>query len=242
MTMAQVHSPLTPRRNGGRKVERIRLFPPLTGRLGSTPVVVSDLSVTGAGIEHEGSLPVGCHLRLSFQWNGSTVEVPCTVLRCRLVGFSAGKDRLTVYSTGLHFEPEAPEDSQPVREMIEACVRRALMEQKANARGEGTAGRRPKIDPDDTDRRKKPLLLLGSRETGYLCYRFQQGRWRKSRTQNPEQPSEGFTVSAAEDAEQLDLLCGVYAASEEWMRKMIRILAQLSVMERDGEDHRRYIP
>jgi hypothetical protein len=241
MTVAQVQSPQNSRRNG-RKVERIRLFPPLTGRLGSTPVVVSDLSVTGAGIEHEGALPVGCRGKLSFDWTGGTVEVPCTVQRCRLVGFSAGKDRLTVYATGLRFEADDPGENQPVREMIEACVRRALREQKANARAERGGEPRAVPDPDDTGRKKRPLLVAGSRETGYWCYRLDQGRWRKSRTQNPEQPTEGFTVSAAEDSEQLELLCGVYERCEEWMKKMIRILAQLSVAERDGEDHRRYVP
>jgi len=58
--------------------------------------------------------------------------------------------------------------------------------------------------------------------------------WRKKRTHDPGQPSEGFTISALEDAEQAQLLCDAYARSDRDGRKMIQLFAQLSIMEGEG--------
>ncbi|HVR42871.1 MAG TPA: PilZ domain-containing protein [Thermoanaerobaculia bacterium] len=232
-------------RRSRRKIERIRLVPPVTGQLGSTPVVVSDLSLTGAGVEHQGSFAVGAKARLTFRWNGESVTIGCTVLRCRLIGFASGAQRLTVYSTGLAFDEESVAGEHPIRRMIEASVIRALDEQKANARGIRRereprslfAGRSE--EPSDP----RTSLLMGlSHESGYCTFRLSEGRWRKSRTNRPDQPPEGFTVWASEDPDQLELLCLVYEKSDDSMRKMIRILAQLSVSEPERESHRRYVP
>lgn len=223
-----------------RHVERIRLTPPVSGQLGSTSVTVTDLSLSGAGVEHPGSLPVGAKVRLTFSWNGEHVQIPCSVLRCRLTGFTIGPDRKTTYQTGLAFEGDAIRREHPIRQMIEASVLRALDEQKANARG-------IRIDESDAGvftgtKAGSERRSSASRSPGFLCFSLQEGRWRKSNTQSPGQPPEGFTVWATEDPGQLELLCRVYERCDEPMRKMIRILAQLSVTEGDGESQRRYIP
>ncbi|MGH9456734.1 MAG: PilZ domain-containing protein [Thermoanaerobaculia bacterium] len=214
-----------------RKCERIRLEEPIRAQLGGTPVTLNDVSMSGAGVEHQNSLQVGAKGRLSFAWNGETINVSCTVLRCKLVGFVTGRDRAAVYATGVAFDGADVTPDHPIRQMIEACVRRALDEQIANARGTGSHA--PLLQGDG----KK-----ASRDAGYISLRFDKGRWRKAKTQNPEQPAEGFTVRAAEDPDQLDLLCALYEKSEDAMRTMIRLLAQLSVMEGSDESHRRYIP
>lgn len=221
-------------RNSRRKCERVQLFEPLDGQLGGTRVLVNDVSLTGAGVEHSNSLQVGTRCRLSFAWNGETIAVPCTVLRCKLVGFVTGRDRAAVYSTGLAFEEETVRLDHPIRQMIEACVTRALDEQIANARGRHGAASRPILAGGGRGAR--------SASGGYVCLRLENGRWRRSKTQNPEQPPEGFTVRAAEDPEQLDLLCRLYEHCEDPMRTMIKILAQLSVTEGSDESHRRYVP
>jgi hypothetical protein len=58
--------------------------------------------------------------------------------------------------------------------------------------------------------------------------------WRKKRTHDPGQPSEGFTISALEDHTQADLLCEAYQKSDRDGRKMIQLFAQLSIMDGEG--------
>ncbi|MCU1246454.1 MAG: hypothetical protein JWN02_2364, partial [Acidobacteria bacterium] len=49
-----------------RRVERIHLAQPLVARLGAASVVLVDLSVMGARIEHHTPLVAGSHARLAF--------------------------------------------------------------------------------------------------------------------------------------------------------------------------------
>ncbi|MFN2441685.1 MAG: PilZ domain-containing protein [Thermoanaerobaculia bacterium] len=220
-------SPSSASRPNRRRVQRINLAAPLAGRVGGTEVSVTDLSLTGAGVTHQGPFQVGASVQLNFSWNGEKVSLPCTVLRSRLVGFSGGTEKATLYESGLLFEQVANQDV--LRRMIALRIERAIEEQKANARGESL--------PDCRTEEMSPV-----RDCGYVCLRLEEDRWRRAKTRNPEQPAEGFTVRASEDPDQLDMLCSVYERCDPWMRKMIRILAKISVSEECRESHRRYVP
>lgn len=214
--------------NGGRcrrAIERIRMAPALPGQLGSMAVGILDVSLTGAGIEHASPLQVGAAMRLSFRWEGDEIALPCTVIRSRLVGFAAGSEK-KLYASGLSFDRKGLGSEHPVRRMIEGSVRRALEAQVSNARG-------IRLRNEEAPPRF---------ETGFCCFRLQDGRWRKAKTQNPMQPPEGFTVPASEDPDQLELLCKLYERCEDPLKHMIRILAQLSVEEGSDESPRRYLP
>ena len=229
------------RKSGSRrKHERIRMHAPIDAQLGPTPVLVNDLSIGGASIEHHDALPVGAQRSLMFCWGGDTIAVPCTVLRCKLVGFVTGSKSASVYSTGVKFDVQTLRD-HPIREMIEARVRAAIEQQRANARGTGPIPCSAEAVEPARPRSIRPVLSA-TRDTGFISFRKEGDRWKKARTHNPEQPEEGFTVLAGEDAEELDLLCRLYDRSDAAMKGMIRILAQLSVTESSEEPRNRYIP
>lgn len=223
-----------------RRFERIRLRAPIDAQLGSTQVLVNDLSIGGASIEHHDAVPVGAQKNLMFCWAGDTIAVPCTVLRCNLVGFVTGKKNASIYSTGVKFDVETLR-AHPIRNMIEARVRQAIEQQRANARGEALAECAAATDDPSSGNGLKPVLGA-IRDSGFLCFRKEGDRWKKAKTLNPEQPPEGFTVLAGEDPEDLDLLCRLYERSDAAMRSMIRVLAQLSVTDSSDESRRRYIP
>ena len=44
----------------------------------------------------------------------------------------------------------------------------------------------------------------------------------------PDQPENGFTVSAAEPDDQVELLCQTYESGDEESRRLTRLLAELS--------------
>jgi hypothetical protein len=68
----------------------------------------------------------------------------------------------------------------------------------------------------------------------YLFCELVNGAWKQTKTIRREQPIEGFTVSATEDAAQVERLCAAYAGGDFETRKLIRTLAALSIKKQNG--------
>jgi hypothetical protein len=231
-----------------RRVQRVHLPQPLIAKLGTAQVVLVDLSILGARIEHHSPLAAGLHSRLAFEWEGEPIEIECRIVRSRLERFSTGSDGLTIYHAGLEFDRMTAEVRGTLKRIIAIFITRALEEQKLNARG---------VMPQH-DVAKMPIFRRGgmltanskdvkesvgasvlpsvrvAKESGYVCYQLDHNNWRKKRTHDPGQPLDGFTISALEDSEQGDLLCDAYLRSDRDGRRMIQLFAQLSIMEGDG--------
>lgn len=239
-----------------RRVERIRLSPPLTGRIGAQSAVVIDISLMGARLEHQTPLTVGHKLKLWFSWRDEEFSLETLVMRCKLDRFSIGQDGLTVYHSGVAFQHANDESRLALRGLIEGQVIRALEEQKANARGDipewiqkmpifQRGGMLTSTRAELVKSFRDAIPLPASRiaqSSGYLCYRLEGRSWRKIRTRKPEQPVEGFTVLDNEDQEQLELLCEAYEISEAEMRRLIRIFAEMSITEDDVIPPQRFLP
>ena len=231
-----------------RRVQRIHLATPVVARLGGIQVVLVDISLLGARIEHHVPMAAGAKARLIFNWDDEEIETECRIVRSRLERFSVGPDGLTVYHSGLEFEETSAEMKQKLKLMIATFISRALEEQKMNARGE-----MPQHDVS-----KMPIFRYGgqltanmkdvaetigetalptsriAKNSGYICYHLENNTWRKKRTHDPGQPVEGFTIAATEDRAHADLLCEAYLRSDKEGRKMIQLFAQLSIMEGEG--------
>ncbi len=229
-----------------RRVERVRLAQPLVARLGATQVVLVDLSVLGARVEHHVPLAAGAFSKLTFEWEGRALTLGCRIVRSRLERFSVGANGLTVYHSGLEFDRLPNESAKHLRQILCGFITRALEEQKLNARGvlpQHDAARMPifrfggQLTANAKEKDVGSMLLPTSRvakETGYITYAFDNDRWRRKRTHDPGQPPNGFTISADEDHTQAELLCDAYARSDSDGRRLIRLFAQLSIMEGEG--------
>lgn len=239
-----------------RRVQRIHLAQPIVARLGAAKVVLVDVSILGARVEHHTPLIAGSHSRLSFAWESEEVDADCRIVRSRLERFSVGADGLTVYHSGVEFESLDAHSTATLKRMIGAHITRALEEQKLNARGV-----LPQHDPS-----RMPIFRRGGqltanqaelneaaggsvlptarmvKESGYICYHLENRSWRKKRTHDPGQPSEGFTISALEDTSQVELLCDAYERSDRDGRKLIQLFAQLSIVEGEGIPPGRFEP
>ena len=238
-----------------RRVQRIHLATPVVARLGTVQVVLVDISLLGARVEHHIPMASGSKARLMFSWDDEEIWTECRIVRSRLERFSVGADGLTVYHSGLEFEETTPEMKKKLKLMIATFISRALEEQKMNARGE--------IPQHDVS--KMPIFRYGgqltanmkdvaenvetalptsriAKNSGYICYHLENNTWRKKRTHDPGQPVEGFTIAATEDRAQADLLCEAYLRSDKEGRKMIQLFAQLSIMEGEGISPGRYQP
>jgi hypothetical protein len=213
-------------------------------RLGSAQVVLVDISILGARVEHHVPLIAGAHSKLSFVWDGEEITTECRIVRSRIERFSVGSDGLTVYHSGLEFGVIAPDTKARLKTMIARFISRALEEQKLNARGVMPAhdpNRMPifryggQLTADQKDKSVSTATVLPTsrmvRETGYICYHFENNTWRRKRTHDPGQPPTGFTISANEDHQQAELLCDAYARSDHDGRRLIQLFAQLSIVE-----------
>jgi len=231
-----------------RRVQRVHLAQPVVARLGATQVILVDLSVLGARIEHHMPLPAGNRMRLVCEIDEERVVAECRIVRSRLERFSVGSDGLTVYHSGLEFENLDDAIRETLKGIIGHFISRALEEQKLNARGimpQHDVSKMPifrregQLTANSKDVRESvgSSMLPSSRmaaESGYICYQLDNNSWRKKRTHDPGQPAEGFTISALEDVAQADLLCDAYSRSDRDGRKMIQLFAQLSIMEGEG--------
>jgi len=228
-----------------RRVERVHLAQPLVARLGATQVILVDLSVLGARVEHHVPLIAGAYSHLTFRWEEMTLAIDCRIARSRLERFSAGADGMTVYHSGLEFENPSAATRTSLKQLLSGFIMRALEEQKLNARGvlpEHDVSRMPifrfggQLTANDKHVAGSALMPMSrvAKETGYICYGLENTVWRRKRTHDPGQPMEGFTISANEDHAQVELLCEAYRISDRDGRRLIQLCAQLSLMEDDG--------
>lgn len=238
-----------------RRVQRVHLAQPLLALLGATRVVLVDISLLGARVEHHVPLVAGAHARVSFDWQDETIETDCRIVRSRLERFSVGADGLTVYHSGLEFENMSNGVRGQLKGMIGRFITRALEEQKLNARGvipEHDATRMPifgfggQLTANANQKGVGGSALMPTTrvatETGYICYRLENGRWRNKRTHDPGQPVEGFTISATEEYGQAELLCEAYQLTDADGRRMIQLCAQLSINGGEGVLSGRFDP
>lgn len=228
-----------------RRVERVHLAQPLVARLGATQVILVDLSVLGARVEHHVPLIAGAYSHLTFRWEDMTLAIDCRIVRSRLERFSAGSDGMTIYHSGLEFENPPGETRTRLKQLLGGFIMRALEEQKLNARGVlpgHDVSRMPifrfggQLTANDKHVEGSALMPMSrvAKETGYICYGLENTVWRRKRTHDPGQPMEGFTISANEDHAQVELLCEAYRISDRDGRRLIQLCAQLSLMEDDG--------
>lgn len=209
-------------------MQRVKLTRPLAGRCGLARVYLVEASVEGIRIAHQGAVQaVGQTLRVEFAWEGKHIGIECAVVHNTLFRLAKTAEEKSVYQAGLRIT-EASENSRAVlKQLVADCVARALDEQKANARG-------------------IPAEAAQSFQTGkgteYIRCELIDGTWRRTSTTRPDQPSNGFTVSAEEDRAQVDMLCQAFESSDSEGRKMIQTMAQMSISKSEGVPTRRYTP
>lgn len=187
-----------------RQSERLTMPEPVDGWFGDFAVRIVDVSATGAQFEADEAIPLDAQALLRFYWHGEEIEV-------RGETKSSGVSRYAIAFV---------ENSEVLQNLIAAAAAELTRAQEANARGE----RDQNLIGDQT-------LTAASRglATGYTCWRFSGGQWTARPSLLCDQPPDGFTVSNAEPADQVELLCHTYESGDDEARRMTRLLAEMSV-------------
>ena len=210
-----------------RRYGRISLDHPMPARFADFEVRVIELSVVGFLVAHEGRLATGAVQPFALDWQGTPISVECTVARSTLYRLGKSLGTKSIYHTGLRITRFDKTGFTRLRELIADRIVRALDEMKANARG---------IPP--------LAAYMYQPEKGELFRRCElvDGTWRKSETIRPNQPPNGFTISAEVDAEHVDLLCETWERTTQEGRRLTQLLAELSISSLEGIPTRRYEP
>ncbi len=210
-----------------RRYGRIRLDEFLPGRFGAARVSVFELSVTGFMIAHERRYAPGEVDHLVVEWNGTTIDLVCRLVRSVLWRLSKSSAEKSIYHSGLHIIESVGESYHQLRELVAERIIRALEEQKANARG---------IPP-----LAAYMYQPGKGEVFRRC-ELVDGVWRRSETARRDQPANGFTVSAEVDPAHLEMLCRTWEITTAEGRRLTQMLAALSINPTEGIPTRRYEP
>lgn len=225
-----------------RKKTRISLTRGLLAKLGNTSAIIIDITDAGARIEHFNTINKSAPFR--FEWLGQPIEVTAQVRSCRIHRFAADEGGTNVYQSGLMFTDYAGNALSILREMVATIVARSLAEQVANARGLGpiieSESNMPVfrsgvvtakgLEPDEKGAARFIPTTDVVADRGYIRCTFVAGnRFEKKWSRSPEQPAEGFTLSANEPSDLVDQLCESYIKGDSDQRKLIVALAEISV-------------
>ncbi len=188
-----------------RQFQRLNLHEPVDGWFGDYAVRLLNVSATGALIESEDELPDDARGLLRFYWRGAEIELLARTAR-----------KLAV-QTGLEFL----EESETLVALISDSAVEILRAQEANAFGDRDAN----VVGDQT----LTAASAGARLAGYVTWTFLDGGWKARRSLLPDQPTDGFTVGAGEPEDQVALLCRSYESGDTESRRLLRMLAEISV-------------
>jgi hypothetical protein len=205
-----------------REFQRLRLAKPILATMGDANALILDVGIGGAFLEHYGAAAPGDRFSLKFRWQGQDVAFACEIARSEVVRSPAGDGKSAVSHSGVRFVEAIGDSNTRLQDLIATFVGKILAAQKANA-----AGSR------DDESGATMLAHLGEarrmRISGFFAYHLHDNRWTRTATHAAKQPEDGFTVSAWEDQDEVEELCRTYEAADAEGRRLIRLVAELSV-------------
>ena len=205
-----------------REFQRLRLAKPILAMMDDANALILDIGMAGAFLEHYGTVEPGKTFTLSFRWQGEEVKFACEIVRTTVVRQPGGDGKSTVSHSGVHFIESFGESSAHLENLISTFVGRILAAQRANAAGDQASASSAAVLESLGGARRK-------RTRGFISYRLKDNSWWRVPTDSPRQPEDGFTVAAWEDETELETLCRTYADADEEGRRLIRLVAELSV-------------
>lgn len=187
-----------------RQFQRLSLTEPLDGWFGDFAIRLIDVSATGALIESDEPIPDDSRALLRFWWRGNEIELTAETAR------ADGSRR------GLAFV----EENALLCELIADSATELLRAWNANANG----NREANLVGDQTF-----TAAMHRHTSGYVTWTFCADGWKSRPSLLPDQPPDGFTISAAEPDEQVEMLRRTYESGDAEARRLTRLLAEISV-------------
>ena len=210
-----------------REFERVHFEHPIPARLSGYPVAMIDLAIGGARLLGTTRVQPASEHELQIDWEGKMIQLKCVVTRCVIQVFATKEDQRSKYEIGVRITESIGESDRLMHNLIGTFVLKAIEEQRANWSGVPPVG---------------PYVHIEGKSGKYRRCQWFNGDWQIAETTRPEQPVNGFTVSAEVPPKYLQMLCDTYQKADDDGRRLTRILAELSINKSEGVPTRRYIP
>jgi len=197
------------RDQASRQAPRVILRKAIDAQFDGTPVLVLELGLGGAKLEHAQRMDVGRRGRLACGDLVATAAVRYSIV--------LPAERGVVYHTGLAFTGLDPAQTEDLFKLLIDEAQEQVKEWEANQKGDGW---RPKhIRRSAVSRRFIALHLTP------------QG-WRQQVTSDPNQPLDGIAVVDDTPRDDLRILCRTYQQGDDATRELMRRMATLAILER----------
>ena len=195
-----------------RQSPRVLLREPIEARFDDAHVLIVELGLGGAKIEHDQRMDIGRRGRLRCD----ELEV-VTGQVCHSALLPAGNG--VVYHTGLQFTTVSPALRQQLMTLLRAEADKQMKQWESNLMGGGSAWQ-PQWG------RKSAVVHR------FLCMKLTNAGWEKNATSDPNQPLDGVTIPGDTSEEELGILCQTYERADLETRELMRRMATVSILER----------
>jgi hypothetical protein len=206
----------------------VKLPKPLAGKIEAQRVFILDVSRTGMRVAHQEKVGAPGERRIiEFEWDGRHVALECTLRHSQVQRIGTASYARSMYHSGFTIASPSPESEAILREMLTRHVERALVEQKAGARGSPSSSPQP---------------FQAGKGNDYVRHVYTGGRWTEAPTTDALQPAEGFTISGEVTEAEAAMLRTAWESGDASARAMIQKMAELSISLEEGIPTRRYTP
>lgn len=188
-----------------RRFQRLNLVRPLDGWFGDYAAQLVEVSAKGALMHCNDPIPLHSRALLRFWWRDTEVELLAETVR-------ENATRIAVVFA---------ESNETLLTLIADSARELLRAQEANAAGD----RARNVIADATLTSASEAFAAA----GYVTWILKPEGWKQRPSLLPDQPADGFTISAMEPEEQVEILCRTYEAGDTEARRLTRMLAEISV-------------
>ena len=199
-------------RDDRRGAQRIPLPKSVPSTFGGFTVRMVELSLIGCQIEHEDRIVARSRLSLRFKWRGAIAKVDATIVRSEMRAIG-GKP---MYYSGLEFCASVDESPAVIREIVGWLERE-------NAKNAPPPAPEPVVEADEE---------AESLSADFLQCTFADGEWTRLYVNDPQQPSDGFTIAAPSNESEVEVLCRAYESAGFDKRRAMRKSFEQRLMQR----------
>jgi hypothetical protein len=198
-------------RSNRRKIERVNIAGSIGVVFGRGEGVLIDLSQRGARIRHFAPVRRGATVRISFEWERTRFSATAEVLASRVISLGLGPS----YESRVRFTYVDDESERLLAAAIEQIVGRNTRRWVANLRGWS----------DET----QPAEVTPFHTSSFIRCRLIGNRWEIKRTNDQQQPRDGFVLPPESGDSDIESLCDNYSRGGDEERQLIRLLAAAAV-------------
>ena len=194
-----------------RQTPRVILRRPRRGSFDGVEVLVVEMGLGGAKLEHPQRFDVGRAGTLSCGPLTTPAAVRYSVLLPAPDGF--------VYQSGVEFTAAGPAEKALLIDLLVREAEEQVVEWEANLAG----------DVPLPSRRNVRRSAVAPR---FLSLRLLLAGWERSVTPDPNQPMDGVTILEGTPEDEVEMLCQTYRDADQATRELMRRMATLAILER----------